>query len=608
MLPIAGTLYVSGGLFTVDEFLYLISVHELATSGSLIVSNGFEKFGSNDLLLWFMIDGPNGLAPQYPPGLALLGAPLYVAFGVHGLILLNAMAAVGVILLTWWFARRLFQDTSVATVALLLLVLNSFFLEYAWGVWPHMSATFFVLLAFAFALVAMERDETTSVLIYAILSAVAVTAGMFLRTDSILVLAVIGLCVLLLAERPLITILGGVLGLLPGVIALSIINNFKFGTYNILSYGRSGSGGGDDITSHFGSAIVLALVVGALLVAKRVEWTRPKAFAGLAIAVVILSAALFLPATGEALRSIGHGYHALFADSRVISDPRSGVIRQPDGTLIFWGVAKKALFQSLPWLGAIAALLVGGWAAKHRKGVFILLIFVGVWSLPFAALAWHGGYSSSMRYFLPIVPPLCLLVANVIVDLAKKVQLSSGVWGLGLLISIVGGIWVFVQGTYPAAWQQQVLTLYGFAFVFVTVLLASVRGAHQYVASLFAVVALCVSFGLSAAGNFAMDALYAQLIRDRSDAFSSVAGSLTGNVLFYGPPHIFASGVSNPDAVFAMNDNTTREVDFDLLKSAKESGYQLFILERVAEDFVSTAELNLEQAAEFPGLPIVTDR
>src|SRR6056297_2775806 len=94
-VPLFGAVHLSDGLFTIDELIYLISADALARDGALTVDNGFSQFGSEDLNLWFLVEGPNGLAPQYPPGVAILGLPFYLLFETRGLIVMNALAAVG---------------------------------------------------------------------------------------------------------------------------------------------------------------------------------------------------------------------------------------------------------------------------------------------------------------------------------------------------------------------------------------------------------------------------------------------------------------------------------------------------------------------------------
>ena len=84
-----------------------------------------------------MVNGPNGVAPQYPPGTAVLGAPLYGAFGIRGMILPNAVAAAATLWLVFALARRLTGDATLALGAVGLLAFDTYFLEYAYGIWPH---------------------------------------------------------------------------------------------------------------------------------------------------------------------------------------------------------------------------------------------------------------------------------------------------------------------------------------------------------------------------------------------------------------------------------------------------------------------------------------
>ena len=107
-LILAGALLVSDGYFTVDEFVYVLGAQAMAQNMSLVIENGFDTYGSENLKVWNVVIGPAGLVSQYPVGTAVIGAPLLLLFGVRGLIVLNALAAVGTLFLTRSLARRLY--------------------------------------------------------------------------------------------------------------------------------------------------------------------------------------------------------------------------------------------------------------------------------------------------------------------------------------------------------------------------------------------------------------------------------------------------------------------------------------------------------------------
>ncbi|MBL4558765.1 MAG: hypothetical protein JKP98_22005 [Rhodobacteraceae bacterium] len=134
-------------LKVIDEAIYYAAAHSLAESGSLIVANGWEQWGVDALRLRFMTAGPNGLAPQYPPGAAFLAAPLMPDFGMRALVLVNAVAAAATLFVTFALARAAFGRADVALGAALLLIFGTFWLEFTVGIWPHALATLCVTTA-----------------------------------------------------------------------------------------------------------------------------------------------------------------------------------------------------------------------------------------------------------------------------------------------------------------------------------------------------------------------------------------------------------------------------------------------------------------------------
>lgn len=591
--PVLGAFLVSSGVFTIDELIYLISADALARNGSLIVDNGYAEFGSRDLKLWFLIEGPNGLTPQYPPGQAALALPFFVTLGAQGLVLLNSLAAAGSAVLTWALARRLYQDAAVATVAVLMLTFCTFQLDYAWSLWPHMTTAFFVLLAFYLAAGAMEHQTTGAVLTFSIGSGLAVGAGVLLRADAVLVLPIIAACVVVAARHPFLTTLGGFMGLVPGVAIGAFVNLFKFGTPNILSYGRTGTGGGTDITSHLSTLVVIGAALLALFALRFVKWTRPRLRIGAVLLLAGAIALLAIPETRDILARLGRGFTALFVDSRTINDTRLGIERLDDGSLLFWGVAKKAMFQSLPWLAILIALMLTPWRKEHIRPNLMLLCFVTIWSLPFVALAWHGGFSSSMRYFLPMLPALVILGSATIVEMAAHSKRPIRLTLVGIMAGLALGIALFDSGNLQTdGFTQQALTLYVFSAALLVIAVVSLFRRFAPSLNTAGLVAAGVGLGTATFGSVLVDVSFSQQLRARSAAVSTVAESLKGPVLIHGRPSFFAFGVARPDVILAIGERITDEADTDLFVDAIRSGYRAVAPIQTAEFIASTTDLS----------------
>ncbi len=587
-LPVIGLFFVSAGLFTIDELIYLTATVAMAQDGSLIFENGFSQFGSEDLKLWFLVDGPNGLAPQYPPGMAVLSAPFYLLMGSRGLIMLNALAAAGVAFLTYRLAWRLYRSRVIALISTLVLVLGTFFLEYAWGVWPHMVSAFFVTAAFHLAIEANEAEQSKAVLARSFGSGLAVGAGMLVRTDAILVLPVIAACLILYSKRPIMMIAGGACGLIPGIAAGALVNLHKFGTLNFLSYGRTGSGGGDDPTTHIGAAlIVLGLLLG-LVVARHLTWSarwyRPSLLAFLGL----LGIALLVPAVTAALRPVALGLYSLLVDIRTVADSRSGVKAFDDGAVVlFWGVAKKALAQSLPWLGILAAILVSPWPREYRPAHVMLLIFIAIWCLPFIALSWHGGFSSNMRYFLPMLPPLSIFCGVLIGEFASLSRSPLLSVLLGVATGIVGSLAIILVSDMSLAWLQQSGSLSLFLAIALVVAIASLANKYRQVFSTLTLFFAGIGLGAGFFNGGLLDVAFSQLERQRSETFNEAASKVVEPALFYGAPKLFAFAVARPESLIGVGGRLDDKVDTALISDALAAGYRVImptgVARRVAE-------------------------
>ena len=141
---LVATPFVSTGFFSLDEVIYFAGADALFRDGSLFVDNGFDEFGSEDLRIWFLVQGQHGLTPQYPVGTALLGAPFLSVFGVRGLIIINVLAGIGTLFATRSLAKQMFGHPEIGLIAALILVLGTFWPEYVYGHWPHSISLFFV--------------------------------------------------------------------------------------------------------------------------------------------------------------------------------------------------------------------------------------------------------------------------------------------------------------------------------------------------------------------------------------------------------------------------------------------------------------------------------
>ncbi len=420
-----GMLLVSApGPWMVDEVVYLLAAEALAERGTLFVENGYERFASPHLQIHGLLRAaPEGLAPQYPAGYALLGAPLVAAFGVKGLMALNWLAATACLWLAHRLALRLYGDPAAARLAVLLLGGASFFASYAVSILPHAASAAAVLAVALLAHGALEA-EGRAMRARAALAGAVLSLGIGIRVDVAFVAPGIAVWAVLFARRPFAPIPWALLGALPGIALATWLNWEKFAIALPVTYGHAE--GDETDPAHYLPLAAAGLAALAGFWGLRAMGARARGWTLLAAAAGLGAAALLVPALGQQGLRLWHGAQVLLLDIRESLDPRPGIVRHADGRVVFWGQVKKALGQSLPWLGALGALAVApGGPAARRASAFLGLV-AAVWILPYAMSAWHGGPGGNMRYFLPILPFLAILGAVAIGRLLGGRPVSLG--------------------------------------------------------------------------------------------------------------------------------------------------------------------------------------
>lgn len=556
----------SKGLFSLDEVIYLMGVEAFRQTGGFVVSNGYDSLQLEPLRLWFLVPGPFGLVTQYPVGSAIVGGLVSPVFAQKSLIVMNVLAGVGTLFTTHALCRRLFQSDYVANVSVILLIAATYWLEYVVGHWPHSVSVFATTLALLLAVIALDRESRAW--LPALGSGLVIGAGMFFRLDGILILPPLVVITIFFARQVFPVLIGGVAGLAPSVVLLGAVNSIKFGTWNPLSYGSSG--GGTDLTNYIPLLGLMVLGLAAMLGTRFSNIRLPQfktSYAAFGIAVLGLVAAALVPPLWKALV----GAYGLLVDARVLPDERSGVVDGPGGTVLFWGLAKKALGQSMPWLGCLVLLLNPTWWDRKR-GIQIVLIFGALWIAPFAMRSWHGGYGMNMRYFLPVLPALCGLSAYLLVNMATRLdswlQMFFRAGAVGILI---GPGWMQIA---PAGEEQiqQVLSFYGLAAVIAVSAFAAFRRTDT--ALRFCQAVTYVAIGFSVYLSLA-DFSKAQVWRIAKAKNSDIAAQIEGRVIFLGAAEAAASAIGQEDHLLAMPDRITLDWDLGVFAPACATGYQV---------------------------------
>lgn len=569
---------VSDGLYNIDEFVLLSGARAFWENGNFVISNGFEGAASEDLEMWILVDGPSGLVPQYPPGSAIVGAPLYAIFGQRGLMLPNMLAGVLLLPLVWDMTRKNLGGDQCALIATMLIALGSFWLDYVFAVWPHSVSLLGVTFAFA-QLLAYQRDDQL-LLRRGIFAGVAVGMAILFRTDSVMALPALGLAALFLANRPIRFVSAVALGALPFLAINSLMNLQKFGTLNPLSYGNSGSSG-TGLLGHLPAIAGIGVVALSLIIASQVKWrpTRKQ------VAVSALVAAIIVVAWSP-LRDLGIRYltgaWALLIDSTIIQDPRPGVVRHADGTLSFWGFWKKALGQSMPWLGILTLLLhLKSNERRTRFANFVLIVAV-VWSLPFFIRSWHGGMGSNMRYLLPLIPLLCPLCARLLLDFSASVENARDWIFRGATVGVVLLIgWMMLHPTSSGG-AQQILATYLMLIVAGLCLAAGLTGRFQQAVQRAALASIGAAVTFSCC-FLASDFFAAQRTRSLDTQVNNFTRQIPDNALVYAPARFVSVWSTKPENVIALPDNRTSQIDIALVDAALDNDKRVFVWPGYAE-------------------------
>ena len=576
-LLILGACFASTGFYIIDEVVYITGADTFLSSQSLFIENGFEDFRSRDLR-WIdlLVFGPEGLTPQYPVGSALVGAGLIGLLDVRGILLFHAVCMAATVFVTRALAIKLFKDETIGLFAALLFYFGTFVSEYAFGLWPHAVSILSVSTAFLWFLHALDADEKAFT--YASVSGLILGAGFLFRLDSILLLPVIALLTVPLAIRPVSIFAGGAVGLLPAVLILAIANQIKFGTPNPISYGQNG---GDVALSGYIPVIAGAMALMAGLTGLRFSRVRIEPRVGVVFFIVALAgAAIFLPDVQRILQRIYTGFVALFVDAKTIDDPRPGVRRAPDGTLWFWGLPKKALGQSLPWIGVILFLIFAPWG-KHRRAIQIILVFVVVWSFPFVIRAWHGGLGLNMRYLLPTLPLFSALCVMLIWRLAEGRERPVLLLGAPAVLGFLVGVAQTSFSTAAISGVHQILSTY---VLFAVALTSLIAGMQFLPKGLFGALALrTTGFGIGLAVFISASDVWISQLR-RLDVLADTSQGYNGPTIVY--LHAFRSALHAPNQLFAVPHWANGGPDAKLVNKGLTEGYRILMPLLMADAFV----------------------
>ncbi|MEM8770217.1 MAG: hypothetical protein AAGD92_01085 [Pseudomonadota bacterium] len=434
------------GAFSIDEAIYIDMAEAMAERGALDITTPNQPEGAPVLVKSpdFVKVVDARAVPQYPSLYAFIAVPFFLAFGINGLVLLNALAGIGCAAMTGAVASRLGADHLTVRWSIILFAAASIFASYVFAIWPHSLALVFVLGGALLCLTAAGA-RTQAPRQTAFLAGLIFGLGVGVRID-VIVSAAAAFFWLRLFARPndRVTALALLAGLLPALSLIAFINQAKFGVFNPFTYGPS-SGGGVDISSYktAGAALVAVLAI-ALMIDTSSPGARRLIARTLRVRAPILVASIagILCAVWFAFPKLPYGLYLLLVDMQAYSGgPRPGLERTPFGYWDFWGLPKKALLQSMAYLPLAVFPLVAFFKGRNVTPTAFLLLFAAAPIVFFAHKAWHGGMSYNMRYYLSATPFLTILAAEGLrrfqpIIAAQKSLLLKAI-GAGVFLALV---------------------------------------------------------------------------------------------------------------------------------------------------------------------------
>ncbi len=533
---LAGWAASSTGLFTVDEYFYARMAGAAAEEGA-ITFQPFDVDGAPALDMGFAraVGDAERLAPQYPSGYALIAAPFYLIFGLKGLTLLNALAGLASLFLTFRIARRAGADDTAAWMALGVLSIGAYWSTYLFAIWPHMLALALFLLAIE-RLLASESSDARA----AFIAGLAVGVGQTIRIDFIVMAPVAILWLRLFDDhetrrRSLFFIAGAA----PGFILASWFNFLKFGVFNPITYENAVAA--NDPADFYILGLIAAVMLAAMFVfdARRLAAHIKPGMARVGLMLLGLIALLILPEGRHLLD--GLWYSLVDAQSYSHLDRQAGIERNADGWLVFYGFSKKALTESLPYIALLTLPLVRLAQGAMTKSEGLFYCAAGAFLVLYSFNETDSGLGLNARFLLPILPIAAIVSAIELQRLMRDGNLSPLAAAYAALAGAIGFFFLRVSFD-PQSRFAIPLDLYP-QLALAAALMAVIGLAIVFPPRFTRPAALAAAAAIGAAGainasDFLTDQAYRRYIKGEGDRYA--AAIAPQSVVFTSRPQIFA--------------------------------------------------------------------
>ena len=420
------------GYVTGDSGEYHYMVRNFVRTGSFYIENGYDIYPSPALMVAQLV-APNGkLVAKSPEVYTLLMAPAYALLGLRGIFVMNALMFIGVCFLIFKICRLLYSEHETACWAVGIYAFCTYAWEYSQSTYPHIPATFFILLAFFCVMRWLHTAEADKALRWMLWAGLAIGCAVGIRLDSVLAIPAVLLPILFrVSSQKLLALLVFVAGGLPAAIFLAASNWIKFGTLNPFSYGEAGHG-------HLATYIPVGIIVitGIALLCLKVKIVEifgryPNRAKLILWFTAIATFTIFFPQ----IRRLASGMFSILISANRFEP--------------LWSGYKSALLQSCPYLAALIGLRQKEFQGQLSRETLLYLFTVPVvFSLFYGYFSWHGSQTLlNMRYLNPSLPFLSILFAPILQSLV--INSAWSIKRILLAFSIIFFAWtIFFYYTY----------------------------------------------------------------------------------------------------------------------------------------------------------------
>lgn len=426
----ASVFLVNPGHYSIDEGVYHQMTRDFARSGTLETWTGYDEFPSKELKHKFHVERDGRLYPQYPYLSAVIAWPFYEALGYRGLFAMNAVAYIGIALLCFAMARRIFGDVALALDSVIILTIGTFAWEYSQAAWSHAPAVMAVTAALYLTVRGATETEDRRMTWFALAAGAVIGLAAGIRLDVVFSAPAVVLPYLLMAPSRLRPAVAALAGMLPGFAVLAATNHAKFGGLSPFTYGSTG--GAAEPSAYLPVALLGFLGVAALWLTTRprvLAIARQRPITAVGGLVLLAGLALLIPSVSRDVMRLASGASQILVDMR-FRDPallEPGMIRTASGAVVYYVGLKKALLQSLPWLPLLALPLAALFRPREEPARLIGILFMASagYLAVYSYFAWHGGLALNMRYFLPFLPAFAILGAWGLQELAQDTPAAA---------------------------------------------------------------------------------------------------------------------------------------------------------------------------------------